>query len=150
MSKKRLKIYAAGAMSGLTLSEMNDWRERVRGLLDKLVELKENPEYEIDFINPAKYYNTETNNHKTEKEAMLWDLNQVKSSDIIIVNLEGLNTSIGTSIEIYEAYKNSIPILAYGKDETYKDTHPWLKECITRVDSNEISLCNYIYDFYMI
>lgn len=150
MSKKKLKIYAAGAMSGLSLDEMSEWRERVRGLLDKLVELKENPEYEIDFINPAKYYNTETNKHKTEKEARIWDLNHVKSSDIVIVNLEGLNTSIGTSIEIYEAYKSSIPVLAYGKDEIYKDVHPWLKDFITRVDSNEISLCNYIYDFYMI
>lgn len=150
MGKKRLKIYAAGAMSGLSLDEMIEWRERVRSLLNKCSELKENPEYEIDFINPAKYYNTEINNHKTEKEAFIWDLNHVRTSDIIVVNLNGLNTSIGTSIEIYEAWKNNIPIVAFGNDEIYKDIHPWLKECITRVDSNEISLCNYIYDFYMI
>lgn len=148
MSRTRLKIYAAGKMSGLDLSEMNEWRVNLKNILDKLVELKDN--YEINFINPVDFYNFDNKAHKTEKEIMLFDLAHVKSSDIIIVNLDGVNTSIGTCIELYEAYKREIPILAFGTDEIYEQIHPWIKECITRVESSIIGLCNYIFDFYMV
>lgn len=146
--KKRLKIYAAGKMMGLDLKEMNEWRVNLKTILNNLVELKDN--YEIDLINPVDFYNFENKAHKSEKEVMRFDLAHVKSSDIIIVNLENVNTSIGTCIELYEAYKQEIPILAFGTDEAYEQTHPWLKECITRVESNIIGLCNYIFDFYMV
>lgn len=148
MSKKRLKIYLGGRMTGLTLEEMNSWRLSIESIIEKLMEFKDN--YEINIINPVQFYNFENKAHKSEKEVMLYDLAHVKSSDILIVNLEGLNSSIGTCIEIYEAYKCNIPILAFGNNEIYEQIHPWLKEYITRVDTNEIGLCNYIYDFYMI
>lgn len=146
--KKRLKIYAAGKMMGLDLKEMNEWRVNLKTILNNLVELKDN--YEIDLINPVDFYNLENKAHKSEKEVMRFDLAHVKSSDIIVVNLENVNTSVGTCIELYEAYKQEIPILAFGTDETYEQTHPWLKECVTRVESNIIGLCNYIFDFYMV
>lgn len=45
---------------------------------------------------------------------MQFDLMKVKSSDIVIVNLNGLNASIGSCIECYEAWKKDIPVLAFG------------------------------------
>lgn len=41
--------------------------------------------------------------YQNEQEVMKFDLNLVRGSDIVIVNINGLNTSIGSVIEVYEA-----------------------------------------------
>ena len=145
---KKIKIYLAGKMSGLTYQEMGVWRQEIENkfLIQSML-----ANYTIMVLNPVKLYNFEEVKHQSEKEIMNYDISHVVTSDIIIVNLDGLATSDGSKIEIYEAnYNRKIPVIAFGDKELYNNLHPWLKECITRVDSNEISLCNYIYDFYMI
>lgn len=142
---KRLKIYEAGKMSGLSYKEMNDWRESLKRLLNHYATY-----YSVNLtvVNPVDFYNFEEKAHKTEKEVFQFDMNHVKSSDIIIVNLKGLNTSIGTVIELYEAYKRDIPVLALGTEEDYNALHPWIKEFISRVDDTEDKLTFYIKEFY--
>lgn len=146
---RELTIYLAGAMSNLTYEQMNSWRVRLKKNILQEVLL-----YDVKarIINPVSYYNFEYPVYKTEKEVMQFDLNLVRNSDIVIVNLDGLNTSIGTCIELYEAMKNNIPVLAFGDietyDETYENLHPWIKECISRVDSSEKELIEYLKDFY--
>ena len=86
---------------------------------------------------------------KNEQEVMKFDLNLVRGSDIVIVNTNGLNTSIGSVIEVYEAWKNNIPVIAYDERWDYNLIHPWLKCCFTRVESCAMDMCEYIKDFYM-
>lgn len=80
---------------------------------------------------------------------MKFDLNLVRGSDIVIVNTNGLNTSIGSVIEVYEAWKNNIPVIAYDERGDYNLIHTWLKCCFTRVESCAMDMCEYIKDFYM-
>lgn len=79
---------------------------------------------------------------------MQFDLAHVKSSDIVIVNLDGLNTSIGTCIELYVVYKKEIPVIAFGTNEMYQNLHPWIKEYITRVEKTDEQVVEYVRDFY--
>ena len=144
---KRLKIYEAGKMSGLNYEEMNGWRGSLKRLLNHYATYNS---VNLTVINPVDYYNFKTKLHKSEKEVFQFDMNHVKSSDIVVVNLDGLNTSIGTCIELYEAYKRNTPVLALGTYDTYDNLHPWLKEFITRVDETEEELVNYIRDFYFL
>lgn len=140
---KKIQIYLAGKMTGLTYKEMNQWRE------DFLTTVVEYDFYDkFHCINPVLYFNFEEKRYQSDKEVMDFDLRKVSSSDIIVVNLQGLNDSIGTCIELYEAYKRGIPILAIGDDDTYTNLHPWLKVFITRHDHSYREVIEYINDFY--
>lgn len=145
---KKIKIYLAGKMSGLTYQEMGVWRQEIENkfLIQSML-----TNYTVMVLNPVKLYNFEEVKHQSEKEIMNYDISHVVTSDIIIVNLDGLATSDGSKIEIYEAnYNRKIPVIAFGDKELYNNLHPWLKECITRVEKNIEDVVDYIRDFYMI
>lgn len=145
---KKIKIYLAGKMSGLTYQEMGVWRQEIENkfLIQSML-----ANYTIMVLNPVKLYNFEEVKHQSEKEIMNYDISHVVTSDIIIVNLDGLATSDGSKIEIYEAnYNRKIPVIAFGDKELYNNLHPWLKECITRVEKNIEDVVDYVRDFYMI
>lgn len=145
---KHIKIYEAGKMSGLTFEEMNNWRVKLK---KKLLNVAEFANYSITVINPVDFYNFEEKRHQSEKEIEDYDLAHVISSDIIIVNLEGLDNSDGTKIEIYEAnYNRKIPVIAFGNRKLYNNLHPWIKNAITRVENSIDEVVKYIKEFYLI
>lgn len=146
MKKDGLTIYLAGAMSGLTYTEMTNWRNLIKTELNKYSDMAN---YKINIISPCDYFNFEEKRYQTEEEIMKFDLNLVKNSDAIIVNTNSLNSSIGSAIEVYEAWKSDIPVIAYDENGDYKTIHPWLKCYVTRVDSCVMDICEYIKDFYM-
>ena len=148
MKHKYLKIYEAGKMSGLTYDEMNNWR---RELKYKLEDEAWNKSYVIDVINPVYFYNFESVKYQNDTEVKDYDLAHVLSSDIIVVNLEGLDTSDGSKIEIHDAYyNNKIPVVAFGDKKLFEELHPWIKTSITRVEKDMDEVVNYIKDFYMV
>lgn len=151
MRRSDLTVYLCGKMSGLAKEDMEGWRKYIKKELEKYAILAD---CNINVISPCDYYNFENPRHQSEEEIMRYDLSLVKNSDIVIANVEGLNTSIGSAIEIYEAWKLGIPIIGYenlqyhlhNKDEKL---HPWLQTCITRTEVFSTDLCEYIRDFYM-
>ena len=145
---KTLKIYEAGKMAGLSLIQMNEWRVLLKNRLNVAAE---NTGYNLTVINPVDFYNFEDKRYQSEIEVQDFDLAHVITSDIVIVNLEGLSSSDGTKIELYEAnYNRKIPVIAFGERMLYEDLHPWIKNSITRVEDNPQDVVNYIRDFYMI
>lgn len=145
---KRLKIYLCGKMGGLNLEEMNTWREELK---QKLLVQSMLSGYDVTVINPVSLYNFEVTKHQSENEVREYDIAHTITSDIVIVNLNGLSTSDGSKIEIHEAnYHHKIPVLAFGDKELYDNLHPWIKENITRVEDSVQDVVNYIRDFYMI
>lgn len=144
----RLKIYEAGKMSGLTFAQMNDWRVELK---NKLLDSAEDVGYKLLIINPVDYYNFEEQRHQSEDEIKEYDLKHVVSSDVVIVNLNGLENSEGTKLELHDAkYHNKIPVIAFGNRKLYENLHPWHKSNITRVEENINDVVQYIKDFYMI
>ena len=145
---KYLKIYEAGKMSGLTFSQMNDWRVELK---DKLMDIAEDVEYKILGVNPVDFYNFEEQSHQSEEEVEDYDLAHVISSNIIVVNLNGLNTSDGSKYELHDGnFHNRIPVIAFGDKKLYENLHPWIKRDITRVEKNIDDVVQYIKDFYLI
>ena len=145
---KTLKIYLAGKMGGLTLTQMNEWRVLLKNRLNVAAEVSG---YKLVVVNPVDFYNFEEKKHQSEIEIEDYDLVHVITSDIIIVNLEGLSSSDGTKIELFETnYNRKIPVIAFGERCLYEDLHPWIKNSITRVEDNPSDVVNYIRDFYMI
>jgi nucleoside 2-deoxyribosyltransferase len=143
-----LKIYEAGKMGGLTFAQMNDWRVELK---NKLLDVAEDMRYKILVVNPCDFYNFEEVKHQSEEEVEDYDLAHVISSDIIVVNLDGLSTSDGTKFELHDGnYHNKIPVIAFGDKEVYDNLHPWIKRDITRVEDNIDNVVQYIKEFYMI
>lgn len=143
-----IKIYLAGKMGGLTFEQMNRWRKSIK---DDLINCASYTNIEVNVINPVDYYNFKEKKHQTEIEVEEYNLAHVRSSDIILVNLEGLSDSIGTIIELHDAhYHYKIPVIAFGKQELYDCLHPWIKNDITRVEKNGYDAVTYIRDFYLI
>ena len=143
---KELTIYEAGKMSGLDLQQMLTWRIELTKELEDIAEMVG---VKVNAVNPVNYFNFVQKRNQTESEIMKFDLSKVKQSDIVIVNMDGLNTSIGTCIELYEAYKREIPVLAFGSNKLYEELHPWVQCCITRHDETYKETVNYIKEFYM-
>lgn len=143
---KILKIYLAGAMQGKSFEEMSTWRYDLRNILNQINTYNN---LKLNVVNPVNYYNFVEVKYQTQREIMKYDLNHVKSSDLVVVNLDGLNTSIGSIIELYECYTRNIPVIAFGDYQKYDNLHSWIKECITRVDTNIYAVRDYIYEFYM-
>ena len=146
MKNNGLTIYLAGKMAGLSIEEQTTWRKFVAAELDKYSDMAN---YKTNVISPCDYFNFEEKRQQNEREVMNFDISLVRSSDIVIVNTTELNSSIGSVIEIYEAYKNDIPVIAYDEKGWYRILHPWIKCCITRTDSCVKDICEYIKDFYM-
>lgn len=142
-----LKIYLAGKMSGLSFEEMNRWRKELKAKLQSAADISG---YQLQVINPVEFYNFEEKRHQTEEEVEAYDLAHVTSSNMIIVNLEGLNSSDGTKLELHDAnYHNKIPVIAFGSHKLYEVLHPWIKRDITRTEENMEAVIRYIQDFYM-
>ena len=70
---------------------------------------------------------------------MRYDLKQLKNSDIVLVNLDSIDMSIGTAQEIFYAYLLNIPIIGFIEDEESTYIHPWIKEEVDKIFVGENS-----------
>lgn len=146
--RDKLTIYLAGRMSGLSKDDYNGWRKE---LTDKLIDAAHMICANVQIINPADYFDFNDMDRHLEKEVMQFDLNMVRQSDIIIVNVDSVSKSIGTAIEVYEANRLNIPVLAYTECNEVSDViHPWIENCLSTVQMNKNELTEYIKNFYMI
>lgn len=146
VSNKEWQYYLAGKMDGLTFNEMNQWREEAAL---KLKVLSETSGYKCTVINPCDFYNpVEDVRYQTDEEVMDYDINHLENSDFVIVNADGLGTSTGTQIEIFDAWKNNIPVFVFGVGRGV--IHPWLERCVTRFEPNLDYLITYLTDFYYV
>lgn len=118
-----LKVFLSGGMSGLTYDEMNHWRIEVKKAFGYYCNVK--------VISPTSYFEV-TDDDDNEKEAFLFDVYQTKSADVIVVNLDKLD-SIGTAQEIALAYEYRKPIIAIAHREKWENAHSWYKQEVTKV-----------------
>lgn len=137
------RIYLSGGMGNISMEEQSKWRKQVINAInfgDYHCEKK------AIFFNPVDYYNFEEKHHKSEKEIVEFDLNAVRSSDLIIVNFNDPK-SIGTCAELAIAYERRIPIIGINKDKT--ELHPWLTEFTMRMCDSVREAVEYTVDYFL-
>ena len=139
---ENIKIYLSGGMSGLTLEQQMSWRNR----LQKAIKYNREPLKNPIFFSPPDYYSPSTNAHKSEREAMEFELHHLRKSDVVLVNFN-IPKSIGTAMELMVAKENHIPII--GLNESGAELHPWLIECCTRMCDTFTELVDHVVDFYL-
>ena len=142
------KVYLSGAIGCYERSKSNYhklWREDV----DKKLRYSGFPCFD-----PTKFYSYNDYNdlsHITEKEVMRYELNQLRRSDIVLVNLDSVDDSIGTAQEILYAYLLSIPIIGFIEDEESTYIHPWIKEEVDKIfvgENSKDEAVDYIRTYY--
>ena len=115
----KLKIYLSGAIRKVDENFQN-WR-------DKCNQIKYDGFYiNLKFIDPNSYFNYTDKLPKNDKQCIDLFMWQVENSDVLLVNLDYSENSIGTCMEIEHAYCNNIPVVTFGnKPDTW---YPWAKE----------------------
>ena len=137
-------IYLAGAMTGLTYKEQTKWRENIIEIFNR--EWLNSHVYNVQFINPVRYYNFEEKRHKSEQEVMNFDLHKVRNSNLVIVNFNAPK-SLGTMAELAVAHEHNIPII--GVNEAAYDLHPWIECMCERIFDNMEEMLIYVAEFYL-
>lgn len=143
---KTFKVYTAGKMSGLSYDEQIGWRLELEHLVRTVSD-------NVIFVHPPHYYRYDAELHKTEREAMVWDLSQIRDSDIVVVNLENIGDSIGTHMELgfIEAMNQMstkhIHLIGFGKPYV---EHPWLNEVLLRREDTLKQAAAYISAYLLV
>lgn len=148
------KVYLAGAMAcyGKDDTTAKDWRNQVKKWFKDQTD-------NFKVISPTDYYEYGKTFHQTEKEVMRFDLRKVKEADVVLVNLNDLEKSLGTSDEILLAYLCGIPVIGflkpktnvYNSNEEITQLHPWKREQLDRIEcahDGMVKAMQYIKDYY--
>lgn len=128
-------VYLAGCITLYdalgTLEEAETWRKIAQEKLEDLG-------YKV--FNPTiNYKRNKDIAYKDSRIVVEQNLTYLKKTDIVLVNLEHLNDSLGTLFELYYAYLNNIPVVAFGYNKFIHQPH--IKASITfRVDTLEEAL----------
>lgn len=143
---KRYTIYTCGKMNGLSFKEQMDWRLKI----EKAIKDVAPEDCTVEFIHPPLYFNYEYGHHKTQREVKSWELGVVSDKiDAIVVNLDGINDSVGSHYELATAEKAGrfIPIIGIGKTD---GLHPWILESLLRAEEEYGAAAEYIGNYLLI
>lgn len=144
-------IYLCGAMEAYKdTNKAETWRNEVKNYFSKYL-------LGFECISPTDFYSFQNNCATRSSEIMRFDLRKVKEADIVLVNLNDIRKSLGTSDEILYAYTLGKPIIGFvdmeftNKNDLELYVHSWKYEQIDRIETGEGSMlraCEYIKDFY--
>ena len=128
-------VYLAGAMSCYykenEIEKATKWREKTEHYFTYFTD-------NLTCINPIRFFAIGDNYHTSDFEPMKFDLRKVKESRAVLVNLEDLYRSLGTSDEIMYAWLNDVPVIGFLEDEFLLNTvHEWKICQIDRIEVGE-------------
>lgn len=143
-----VKIYTAGKMSGLSYEEQMRWRLEIED------EVRNRTSKPVTFIHPPKFYTYSRSDFQSEKEVKDWELNQLRNCDIVVANLDDINSSVGTHFELstvdaINSFGNKhIFIIGVGGSE--EPLHPWIELSLFRKEKNFEDAADYIVRYLMV
>lgn len=136
-------------MSGISFEEQMRWRRNI----EFLIKNKYDGLSKITFIHPPLYFNYENKMHKSEREILDWEMMQLHNCDIVIVNLNGIDSTIGSHMElgaiqgINRFGDKYIYVIGIGDED---NIHPWIKETCHRIEEWNSEAATYIADYLLV
>lgn len=137
-----LTIYLAGKCKGL-LDEGKTWREEISKKLETIAEWDSK---KVHIINPVNYFSYNENKHKTNKQVKDYFMSRISKCDLVIVNLNESDSSVGTAQEIQYAVDHNIPVVGFGINNVYS----WISEVDCQVAfATMTETIDYVRDYYL-
>lgn len=137
-----LAVYLTGRVKGLD-DGGKTWRDDITKQLQAVAEWQEK---RIRIFNPIKYFSYEEKKHKTERQVKEYFFQQMLKCDVVILNANDTNFSIGTAQEVQFAVDHGIPVIAFGTHDMY----PWIVEADAQVVFDSMhEVVDYIRDYYL-
>ena len=143
------KIYTCGKMSGISYVEQMAWRLKIESEIKSALSYTDE---RVKFVHPPYYYNYEEKYHKTEREILEWEMAQVHDCDIVIVNLDGIEDTTGSHMELGAVQginrfgDKHIFVIGLGEDD---GLHPWIKESCIRIEDDYAKAAEYIVEYLL-
>lgn len=132
-----MKVYLAGASRCLK-DEGDGWRKECEELVEEL-------DWDINVINPNTFFNYSTMLPDTTKQCRTCLLHHVKTSDVVLVNLDYTSLSAGTNFELGVATALGIPVVGF---RTGKSVYEWCEDVCDCVFDGMGEALSYIYNYY--
>lgn len=143
MSKSKILTYLTGNMSSFyeqgRYAEATEWRKVAQEILKQC---------NIKVFDPTKNSN-EHYNHPTHYSdgIILQNYTYLKKSDVLLVNLDLFEESLGSVWEVSIAWERHIPVIAFGRCDKWI-SRPHFKNLFT-VDCRDVEeACEYIGSMY--
>ena len=137
-----VKIYLAGACKNVP-NEGKEWRENAENMLLQVADWCNK---KIKIVNPVKYFSYSENKYKSQKQVKEFFINKISKCDLVLVNLDDTDSSVGTGQETQAARMMHIPVIGFGT----KNIYPWIQEVDCEVSFDFLhEAVDYIRDYYM-
>lgn len=122
---KKLNVYLSGNVRNAE-DDFQNWRD----------ECFDYAQYynNLNFIDPVKYFNYTNKQPKTSKQCLDLFMYVIEKSDVLLVNLDLSNSSIGTAMEIEHAFCKGVPVIGFGWDKL--TWYNWVEERCSVVFEN--------------
>lgn len=148
------RIYTAGKMAGLSSYDQMEWRKRIEISVRRAADIVGISQSEIRFIHPPMFCQYGEAYFQSEREVKDWDLNQVRNSDIVIVDLDTVETSTGTHYELgmvdaVNSFGNK-HIFVVGIGGENKVLHPWIEDTLHRRETDYDDAADYIVNYLLV
>lgn len=139
---RELSIYLAGRVKGLD-DEGKGWR---KDIAEKLEAVAGWCDARVDVFDPTKYFSYSESKHHSNKQVKDYYFSRIRKCDLVVLNCDDTNYSIGTAQEVQFAVDNHIPVIGFGTKEMY----PWIIEADCQVVFNSVhEAVDYIRDYYL-
>lgn len=117
IEKDKPAIFLSGAMTGLSEDEQKGWRDTLKMRFgDKYI-----------FFDPT-IFDAEDTSDKAQQIAHDYDIESIAQCDYFIVNLNKVETSVGTCQEIMLAWLLEKTILGFFENpDLVEPLHPWIE-----------------------
>lgn len=135
---KERKIYLAGSITGTSIENHSGWRDKLSETIELVTDRRVkcfNPIEHISELMPMRDW------------GLKYDLNMLRECDLMVVNLDYNDHSIGTNIEIGVALENKIPILIYHTQPL--DMHVWHVYAAEAVFDDYENMIAYLVNHYV-
>lgn len=129
-----MKIYLAGGISGLSYTEAQGWRDKVKAAFEGTGIDCYSPLRSKEFLRTSGIITGSYEDHpiSSARGILHRDHFDCTTADLVFVNfLNAPMTSVGTAMELGWAFDNHIIVVAVMQKDTKFNTHPMMLECIT-------------------
>lgn len=116
-----------------------DWRLQV-------FEYAQDLDWGLKVFDPGGFfdYDWDFDYQKTDRQIREYYFQKIKKAEVVLVNLNGTDSSIGTGCEVTYASCHDVPVVGWGTDNVY----PWVRDMCTVVFDTLEEALGYLSMYY--